>query len=94
MGTAAPAILILDTSVLINFLAIDRSELLARLPLPVLVTQHIVAEILLDYPLQHARLAAALNAGHLRQIDVTDLSELQLFSTLVSRLGRPIIGST
>ena len=87
MATLIPAILILDTSVLINFLAIDRAELLARLSSAVLVTQHVVHEVLIDFPQQRERLDAALAAGHLQQIEVTDLAELQIFATLVSRSG-------
>lgn len=85
MGNSGASILILDTSVLINFLAIDRAGLLSSLASPVLITSHIVAEVGLDYPDQQARLAAALQAGHLKEIEVTDLAELALFAELVSR---------
>jgi len=84
VGTPS-AILILDTSVLVNFLAVDRAALLHALSCPVLVTEHVVAEVVLDYPEQHARLKAALEAGFLKEIQVTDLAELQLFADLVSR---------
>jgi predicted nucleic acid-binding protein len=85
VGNAGAPILILDTSVLINFLAIDRARLLSSLASPVLITSHIVAEVAADYPDQQARLAAALQAGYLKEIEVIDLAELALFAELVSR---------
>lgn len=85
----APAIIVADTSVLINFLKIDRMDLLGRHPGRLLVTDHVRAEITGDYPDQRARFETALAAGLLDQCRVDDPAELALFMRLYTsqRLG-------
>lgn len=74
-------VVITDTSVLINFLVLDRAELLARLPSHrFVVTDHVRAEVSEHYPDQLQRLEAAFAAGTLEEIRVTDLQEVELFA--------------
>ncbi|MDR3440589.1 hypothetical protein [Telmatospirillum sp.] len=83
------AIVVADTSVLINFLRIDRMDLIARHPRRFLVTDHVEAEIVEAYPEQQARYAAALAARQMDTCSVTDPDELALFLRLGpgNRLG-------
>lgn len=78
-------IVITDTSVLINFLVLDRVELLARLSEHrFVVTDHVRAEITAHYQDQLQRLDAAFAAGTLQEIRVTDLEEVRLFAELTA----------
>jgi predicted nucleic acid-binding protein len=88
MNAPAP-IVITDTSVLINFLVIDRVDLLHRCGHRFLLTDHVVAEVTTHYPDQLRRLEAALDSGMLAQLSVTDPDEINLFNKLTSagRLG-------
>lgn len=76
--------LIADTSVLVNFLCIDQAALLSRLGEPIQITTHVIAEITDDYLEQKLRLEAAIRAGVLEVIEVTDPAELALFAALSS----------
>lgn len=74
-------VVITDTSVLINFLVLDRTELLARLPNHrFVVTDHVRAEVTDHFPDQLQRLESAFVAGTLEEIRVTDLQEVQFFA--------------
>jgi len=76
-------VVITDTSVLINFLVLDRTELLSRLPdHRFVVTDHVRAEITDHYQDQLQRLEAAFAAGILEEIRVADLQEVRLFAQL------------
>ena len=76
-------IVITDTSVLINFLVIDRVQLMAALPgRQFVVTDHVRSEVTEHYPGQLLRLEQALDAGILSEISVTGLSEVQSFAAL------------
>lgn len=78
-------IVITDTSVLINFLVLDRVELLARLSsYRFVVTDHVHAEITEHYQDQLQRLEAAFKARFLEEISVTELAEVQLFAQLTA----------
>lgn len=84
------ALVIVDTSTLINFLAVGRVDLLARHPdLRFVVTEHARAEVTGHYPDQLQRLEAALAAGHLEETPVSDVHELDAFARLLAdgRLG-------
>lgn len=89
MVHASPSIIVSDTSVLVNFLRIDRMDLIAGHSHDFVVTDHVAGEITGHYPDQRARLAAALAVGTLRQVSVTDPAELALFGSLGAsgRLG-------
>ena len=78
-------IVIADTSVLINFLVLDRVELLARLSsYRFVVTDHVRAEVTEHYQDQIQRLERAFEASFLEEISVTELAEVQLFAQLTS----------
>lgn len=76
------AILILDASVLINFLRVDRVDLLHRHTREIYVTEHVAAEVTAHYPEQIARLKAAETAQKVRQIVATDLAEVSLIADI------------
>ena len=84
-----PAIIVTDTSVLINFLRIDRTDLIAGHSHDFLATDHVAAEISDRYPDQQQRFAEALGAGVISETRVTMPEELQLFGSLFAtgRLG-------
>jgi len=78
-----------DTSVLINFLCIDRMDLIGQYPEPFIATDHVAGEIVDAYPEQQARYAAALSAGYIAEESVTDPNEVNTFLRLgkSGRLG-------
>jgi len=82
-------VVITDTSVLINFLVLDRAGLLAGVPTHrFVVTDHVRAEITAHYHEQLQRLEQAFSAQILEEITVSDLAEVQLFAVLtVKGLG-------
>jgi len=78
-------VVITDTSVLINFLVLDRAELLSRLSTHrFLVTDHVRAEITDHYHEQVHRLEQAFRDGVVQEITVNDLAELQTFANLTT----------
>ena len=83
------AIVVADTSVLINFLRIDRMDLIAAHPASFIATDHVAAEIADTYPEQQARYAAALSAAQISEQRIDDPAELELFLRLAAhgRLG-------
>jgi len=89
MSNSDKKILITDTSVLINFLNIDRIDLLAAFPAEFLITGHVVDEITADFPDQKTRLNAAIENGQLEIITVDSEQELKLYNELIKerRLG-------
>ena len=89
MSTEGSIFVIADTSVLVNFLCIDRIDLIARYPGRFAITDHVAAEITDHYPDQRARLDAALAAGSIEQLSVCGDVELDLFRQLneTHRLG-------
>ena len=82
-------VVVTDTSVLINFLCIDRMDLIARHSHRFVITGHVVEEITDHYPEQRARLNAALTDGTLEEIAVSGEAALDLFRVLseTRRLG-------
>ena len=80
----------MDTSVLINFLAVDRIDVLARHPgYCFAITDHVRGEVTAHYRDQVDRLNAALVSGSLTETRVEAIEELALFARLISnpRLG-------
>jgi predicted nucleic acid-binding protein len=75
-------IVVADTSVLINFLRIDRMDLIHRHPQRFLATDHVGAEITSAYPDQRIRYEAAVVSGHLDTCSVVDPDEVALFLRL------------
>jgi predicted nucleic acid-binding protein len=84
-----PSKIVADASVIINFLRIDRMDLLGAHADPFITTDHVAAEIADAYPDQQARYRAALDAGHLIEQRVDDPAEVELFLRLArgQRLG-------
>ena len=74
--------IVADTSVLINFLGIDRMDLVSRYPGRFLATDHVESELADDYPEQQTRYVAAVSAGLLDTCSVTDPAEVALFLRL------------
>ena len=75
-------IVIADTSVLINFLAIGRIDLIKRHECRFLITDHVRHEITEHYQEQFSRLKEALEQGILEEISVTDPEEVETFAKL------------
>jgi len=76
----AATIIVADTSVLLNFLKINRMDLIGGHPRRFLVTDHVETEISHDD--QRTAFLAAVAAGHLDTCTVTDLREVELFLRL------------
>jgi hypothetical protein len=77
---------VLDTSVLVNFLAVDRLDLLTGLAgYHFTITMHVRGEV--TYPVQQARLQAAIQAGHLPDLPAGTIAELDSFAQLTTTLG-------
>ena len=89
VGPSSSTVVVTETSVLINFLRIDRMDLLAGHSHAFIVTDHVADEASDQYPEQQRRFAAAVEAGALSQESVTSPAELALFGTLSAsgRLG-------
>jgi predicted nucleic acid-binding protein len=88
MATAGRDDGVLDTSVLVNFLAVDRADLLAGHPAyRFVIVDHVRGEITEHYPEQLQRLERALAAGFFVESSVDALDAV--FATLVGegRLG-------
>ena len=66
-----------DASVLVNFLRIDRMELIAGHSHEFIVTDHVADEVSDRYPDQQQRFASAIEAGALSQQSVTSPAEVR-----------------
>lgn len=75
-------IVVADTSVLINFLKVDRMDLVGRYPARILATDHVESELVDDYPEQRVRYEAAVAAKLLDTCSVTDPAEVAFFLRL------------
>ena len=89
VGEHRATIIVTDASVLINFLRIDRTDLIARHSHAFIATDHVAAEITDRYPDQQQRFAEALGAGALAEARVTTPEEIELFASMLAtrRLG-------
>lgn len=86
MATAGRENVVIDSSVLVNFLRIDRCDLLGAHPhFLFLVTGHVRREITI--PDQVTRLDAALAGGILQETTANAIDETALFAELTLRLG-------
>lgn len=80
------SVVISDTSVLINFLVLDRAGLLAGLSTHrFVVTDHVRAEITDHYHEQLQRLEQAFTDRILEEISVDELADVQLFAELTAK---------
>lgn len=84
-----PEIVVVDASVLINFLRIGRMDLVACHSHDFVVTDHVAAEISDRYPGQQRRFAEAVDRGDIARTSVTSPEEMFLFASLSAsgRLG-------
>lgn len=92
MGKDAPIILILDASVLINFLCIGRADLLGQHSASIFITEHVTDEVTRAYPKQLAVLTAAKDAGIIKELQITELAEITLMSSIRTRPGGKRLG--
>lgn len=81
-GADDQVIIVTDASVLINFLRIDRMDLIDRHPCRFIITDHVAGEVTDEYPEQQATLAAALESGILEQRSVAGIEALAIFAEL------------
>ena len=81
------AIIVMDSSVLMNFLCIERMDLIAGHSHGFVVTDHVAAEISDQYPKQQGRFSIAIEADVVSQTSITDPEEITLFG-LLSASGR------
>lgn len=89
MPVPPPVLLVTDTSVLVNFLRIDRMDLIRDVSPRFIVTDHAAKEISDVYAEQLARFEAALAQGCCEVCRVENEAALELFGQLTdtSRLG-------
>ena len=89
MAAGQPEIIVTDASILMNFLRIDRMDLIAGHSHDFVVTDHVASEISDRYPEQQQRFGEAAGRGAISQTSITSLEELSLFGSLSAsgRLG-------
>jgi predicted nucleic acid-binding protein len=79
-------LVVADSSFLINFLVVDRMDIISRLPqFRFHVVNHVVAEI--RYESQRARLQAAIERGGVTEIEITRPAEILLYDGFRKFLG-------
>jgi predicted nucleic acid-binding protein len=86
-------LLIADTSVLINFLKVDRMHLIGRHVPRCVITEHVVAEVADLYLQEKDRLNAALADGHLEVTTVSEEAEVEMFGR-IQQAGRLGVGES
>ena len=85
-GDDGRLLVVTDASFLINFLVLDRMDILAGLPqFRFHVVNHVRTEI--RYENQRARLQAATEGGAVTDIEITDLAEILLYDEFRKFLG-------
>ena len=72
-----PPVLILDASVLINFLKISRIDLIQSYPAEIIITEHVRDEVTQFFPEQLAQLEKALADGVIKELIINDLIEIE-----------------
>lgn len=80
MVAADPATIVLETSILLNFVKVGHVALLGRLGPPILLLDQVFAEVI--RPEQRAAVEAAIAAGTVSVESITDLAEITLFAEL------------
>lgn len=89
MGKSQPRIIVADASVLVNFLKVDRVDLLSQFPATFMVSDHVAEEITIHDNEQCQRFQNALANEILVQESLTSFEEVKLFGELTTkgRLG-------
>lgn len=80
MSLPEPTTIVLDTSILLNFLKVGHVALLGRLEAPVVLLDQVFAEVI--RPEQREAIQRAVAAGILSLESVTDIAEVTLFAEL------------
>lgn len=75
-------VIITDTSVLVNFLIIDRMDLLEKHPNEFIITDHVFDEVTHYYAFQKQKLTEAIEKKILSIVQVLHSDEIVLFSEL------------
>ena len=84
-GPETKALLVADTSVLVNLAILDRLDLFAATGFEAHVPNHVLQE--LTRPDQRERLDRALAAGLLTELEITDIAEMTEYAGLRKRFG-------
>lgn len=84
-------ILVSDTSVLINFLKIDRMDLIRDVSFQFIATEHVADEITQNYSKQFERFRDAVALGVVEEITLDTTDELVLYARL-TQTGRIGLG--
>lgn len=85
---------LIDTSVLLNFIAVDRANLLGRHPrYRFVITDHVRGEVTDRRPERLARFERALSENVFDLVTVSDVAELAVFGKLLAE-GRLDIGES
>lgn len=85
MATDGQSYAIIDTSTLINFLRVNRVDLLAAHPVyTFVITNHVKLEVTDHFPVQLSALRTAIDSCILVEIEVNSIDELQTFAQLAS----------
>lgn len=71
-----PAIIILDATVLINFLKVRRMDLLKEHPADIIITEHVRSEVTEFYPDQLELLNSAIVDGIVQELVINDFNEV------------------
>jgi len=78
-------VIVADTTILVNFLKINRLDLLKQHSYEFKITDHVVEEITDSYKNQRDLLIQSLNEGIFTQESLTSIKEIKLFAHLESR---------
>lgn len=89
MDTSDATVVAVDTSVLINFLCIDRMDLIGGCRHGFAVTDHVAEEVECHYADERRRLDSAIRSGVLREerVDARILAAVSVSSAASRRLG-------
>jgi predicted nucleic acid-binding protein len=79
------ALLVADTSVLVNLAILDRLDLFAATGFEAHVPNHVVQEVLRRE--QRERLQRAFAAGQLTELEISDIAEMTEYAALRKRFG-------
>lgn len=74
---------ICDTSILINFLRINRMDLFKKCPFSFFITEHVQEEITVLYPNQYNLLEVALSQNMIQKLTISNSLEFEIFTKLI-----------
>ena len=82
VGEGQPAVIVTDASVLMNFLRIDQTDLIAGHSHNFVVTDHVADVMSGLYTEQQKRFAEAIDGGAVSQTSITSPEEMSFFASL------------